>query len=92
MYPITNLTRINKAWIAQLTFLVAVTVASQFISTAHAAAPGITGPNFDLAAVPGYISQPDGSSIYTWGYGCNSAPGGFAPATITGASCPPGVM
>lgn len=92
MYLNTNLTRINNAWIAQLVFLVAATVASQFVSNAHAAAPGITGPNFDLTAAPGYISQPDGSSIYTWGYGCNSAPSGFAPATITGASCPDGVM
>jgi FtsP/CotA-like multicopper oxidase with cupredoxin domain len=25
--------------------------------------------------------------IYSWGYGCNGAPTGFAPATIVGASC-----
>jgi FtsP/CotA-like multicopper oxidase with cupredoxin domain len=55
---------------------------------AFAAAPGITGPAFDLTAEAAYISQPDGASIYSWGYGCNSAPAGFAPATISGASCP----
>lgn len=92
MHLITSLTRINKTLIANLAFLVAAAVASPFVSTAYAAAPGITGPNFDLTAAPGYITQPDGSSIYSWGYGCNSAPGGFAPATITGAKCPAGVM
>jgi FtsP/CotA-like multicopper oxidase with cupredoxin domain len=56
--------------------------------SAHAAAPGITGPTFNLTAQPAYISQPDGQSIYSWGYGCNGAPSGYAPAAITGASCP----
>jgi len=54
----------------------------------QAAAPGITGPSFDLVAISGYITQPDGASIYSWGYGCNTAPTGFAPATISGAKCP----
>src|SRR5512139_2778114 len=97
MHHITDMTRtnrswINKNWLANLAFLLAAAVASQFISTAHAAAPGITGPRFDLTAAPGYITQPDGSSIYSWGYGCNTAPAGFAPATIANASCPAGAM
>lgn len=29
----------------------------------------VTGPAFNLEARGGYISTPDGSSIYTWGYG-----------------------
>lgn len=70
----------------------AVALASLVALTAQAAAPGITGPSFDLTAAPGYITQPDGSSIYSWGYGCNTAPSGFAPAAIAGASCPAGVM
>jgi FtsP/CotA-like multicopper oxidase with cupredoxin domain len=58
-------------------------------SAAHAAAPGITGGSagtatFDLVASAGNISQPDGAAIYSWGYGCNTAPAGFAPAGITG--------
>ena len=75
----------------------AVTFASLVTVAAQAAAPGITGTgspssrSFDLTAAPGYITQPDGSSVYSWGYGCNTAPGGFLPATITG-SCPNGVM
>ena len=62
--------------------------------TAHAAAPGITAatattttPSFDLIASPAYISQPDGQMMYSWGYGCNTAPAGYAPATITGTFC-----
>ena len=65
----------------------AVSFISMFAIIAHAAAPGITGLSFDLSAAPGYINQPDGNSIYSWGYGCNTQPSGFAPATITGATC-----
>ena len=38
--------------------------------TANAAAPGITGPTFNLTAQPAYLTQPDGQMIYSWGYGC----------------------
>jgi FtsP/CotA-like multicopper oxidase with cupredoxin domain len=63
-------------------------VALFFTATAHAAAPGITGPTFNLQASPAYISQPDGSMVYSWGYGCNGAPTGFAPAAIQTTFCP----
>ena len=56
--------------------------------TAHAASPGITGPTFQLTAQASFISQPDGEMIYSWGYGCNGTPTGFAPAAISNASCP----
>jgi FtsP/CotA-like multicopper oxidase with cupredoxin domain len=59
-----------------------------FAATAGAAAPGITGPTFNLTAQPEYLSQPDGQAVYSWGYGCNGAPSGFAPAPVTGATCP----
>jgi FtsP/CotA-like multicopper oxidase with cupredoxin domain len=52
-------------------------------SAAQAAAPGITGPTFNLVATPAYITQPDGQAIYSWGYGCNGAPTGFLPAAIS---------
>jgi FtsP/CotA-like multicopper oxidase with cupredoxin domain len=55
--------------------------------TAHAAAPGITGPTFNLTAQQAYLTQPDGQMIYSWGYGCASAPTGFAPAAITNRFC-----
>jgi FtsP/CotA-like multicopper oxidase with cupredoxin domain len=71
--------------------------ASILAVAARAAAPGITGAatsaghvSFDLNAAPGFISQPDGNTLYTWGYGCATQPGGFLPATIPGPSggCP----
>jgi FtsP/CotA-like multicopper oxidase with cupredoxin domain len=68
------------------------------LSTADAATPGITGggaagaSTFDLVAAAGNTSQPDGASIYSWGYGCNTDWSGFAPAAITTASCPAGRM
>jgi FtsP/CotA-like multicopper oxidase with cupredoxin domain len=52
---------------------------------ARAAVPGITGPSFSLVASADYTSQPDGAAIYSWGYGCNGAPAGFAPF---GGTCP----
>jgi FtsP/CotA-like multicopper oxidase with cupredoxin domain len=54
----------------------------------YAATPGITGPSFNLTAQTAFLNQPDGSAVYSWGYGCNSAPTGFAPAAITNAVCP----
>jgi FtsP/CotA-like multicopper oxidase with cupredoxin domain len=54
---------------------------------AQAAAPGITGPTFNLTAQPAYLTQPDGQMIYSWGYGCSSTPAGFAPS-MTGTKCP----
>lgn len=60
-----------------------VAVALLATAAAHAAAPGITGPAFNLTAQPAYISQPDGQAVYSWGYGCNGAPSGFSPPAIT---------
>ena len=57
-------------------------------AVAHGATPGITGPTFNLQAQTAYLNQPDGSSVYAWGYGCNGAPAGFAPAAIKSATCP----
>src|SRR2546421_10100888 len=58
-----------------------------FAAAAHAAAPGITGPTFNLTAQPAYITQPDGQMVYSWGYGCDGAPSGYAPAAISGTFC-----
>jgi FtsP/CotA-like multicopper oxidase with cupredoxin domain len=59
-------------------------------AAAYAAAPGITGPSFALTAQPAYLSQPDGASVYSWGYGCTTPGSGhsFAPSAISGATCP----
>jgi FtsP/CotA-like multicopper oxidase with cupredoxin domain len=66
------------------------------VAAAHAAVPGISGGSlatgtpatFNLTAQTAFLNQPDGNSVYAWGYGCNGAPTGFAPAAITNASCP----
>jgi FtsP/CotA-like multicopper oxidase with cupredoxin domain len=58
---------------------------------AQAAAPGISGGGgagaavtFNLTATPAFISQPDGQSVYSWGYGCTGGALGtgqsFVPA------------
>ena len=69
--------------------LAAMVAVASVTATAHAAAPGITGPTFNLTAQPAYLTQPDGQAIYSWGYGCTkgSPPAGFAPSAITGATC-----
>src|SRR5437868_7708314 len=67
--------------------LALVMVVALFTAVAQAAAPGITGPTFNLTAQPAYITQPDGQMVYSWGYGCNGAPVGYAPAAITNGSC-----
>ncbi len=72
---------------SRLLSLVMATAILLFAAAAHAAAHGITGPTFNLTAQPAYLNQPDGQMVYSWGYGCNGAPGGFAPTAISGASC-----
>ena len=80
-----------KTLIRRLLSVAAASFAMLHFGNVQAAAPGITGPTFNLDAAPAYITQPDGQSVYSWGYGCNGAPSGFAPATIggaQGANCP----
>ncbi len=78
-----------KKAISKTQLLLATVVALTLLLTpaAFAAAPGITGPTFNLTARPAFISQPDGQAVYSWGYGCSVAPSGFAP-TLTGQTCP----
>src|SRR5439155_16810589 len=75
--------------IIKLLPVVMAAVALLLTATAHAAAPGITGTSFNLTAQPAYISQPDGAMVYSWGYGCTTAPStsSFAPAAIASPFC-----
>ncbi len=79
------------AFLKTRTLLAALVAVAVHSVIAHAAAPGITGvagnPIFNLTAQPSYITQPDGQSVYSWGYGCSGTPTGFAP-TMTGQTCP----
>ena len=84
----------NKSAHGLLGMLAAACASLVLAPGAQAAAPGIVGTgssgaaSFELSAAPGFISQPDGNTVYTWGYGCASQPGGFVPDTISGAACP----
>jgi FtsP/CotA-like multicopper oxidase with cupredoxin domain len=78
----------NTTYKTQL-FLALVVAATLFLApVSFAAAPGITGPAFNLTAQQAFLNQPDGNAVYSWGYGCNGAPAGFQPAAIAGATCP----
>jgi FtsP/CotA-like multicopper oxidase with cupredoxin domain len=77
--------------------LVASVMALFLTVAAHASAPGITGTGgtdkaFSLEASTAFLNQPDGSSVYAWGYGCSVAPSTaqFQPANIINPapSCP----
>src|SRR5271169_1687156 len=82
-----------KTAISKIQLLLAPVMLVALTATAYAAVPGIsggtTGPaTFNLTAQTAFLNQPDGSSVYAWGYGCNGGPAGFAPAAIAGATCP----
>src|ERR1700720_100077 len=81
----TTMKKANSMY--RLLLPVITAAAALLTAAAQAAAPGITGPVFNLTAQPAYLSQPDGQSVYSWGYGCNGTPGGYAPAAITGTFC-----
>ncbi|HKV81701.1 MAG TPA: multicopper oxidase family protein [Candidatus Sulfotelmatobacter sp.] len=78
-----------KNTISKTQLLLGLTIAFALLLTpaAYAAAPGITGPTFNLTAQAAYISQPDGQAVYSWGYGCSGAPAGYAPAAISSTFC-----
>jgi FtsP/CotA-like multicopper oxidase with cupredoxin domain len=82
-------TTMKNAFLTTRLLLAAMVAVGLLTVTAHAAAPGITGPTFSLTAQPAYLSQPDGQSIYSWGYGCDQAnlPSVYAPAAIKGTFC-----
>jgi len=77
----------TKMMISKTRLLVLLALALLLTASAQAAAPGVTGPVFNLTAQAGSLSQPDGAAVYSWGYGCNGAPAGYAPAAITNAFC-----
>ena len=73
----------------QLVLALTMAVALLVALSANAATPGITGPTFNLTAQQAYLTQPDGQAIYSWGYGCSSAPSGWAPSAMAHpTACP----
>ncbi len=83
--------RHTNSLIGRLFYGAAITGGSLLAVGIQAAVPGITAASgvFNLNAEAGYISQPDGASVYSWGYGCSagSAAPAFAPSAIAGGSC-----
>jgi FtsP/CotA-like multicopper oxidase with cupredoxin domain len=66
------------------------------VAPVSAAVPGIadlgfptnSSSTFNLVANEAFSSQPDGGSVYSWGYGCATPKGqAFVPSTITTNSC-----
>ena len=84
MRPMTMKNAISKT---PILLALMVAVALFLTPAAFAAAPGITGPTFNLTAQTAFLNQPDGQAVYSWGYGCTSAPTGFAP-TMPNQTCP----
>jgi FtsP/CotA-like multicopper oxidase with cupredoxin domain len=83
-----NTVQLKKAVSMGRLFPVGIAAVALLLSvSARGAAPGIKGPAFTLTAHDSYITQPDGQSIYSWGYGCNGAQPTFAPA-MQNATCP----
>ena len=77
-----------KKAISNTQLFLAIMLAALFlVPSAFAAVPGITGPTFNLRAGTEYLTQPDGSAIYSWGYGCSTTPTGYAPSAITNGFC-----
>ena len=64
--------------VASAARLLATVAAVIAVAPGHAATPGITGTSFTLVASPAYVTQPDGALIYSWGYGCSTAPAASA--------------
>ena len=60
----------TKMTISKTRLFVLLVLALLLTAAAEAAAPGITGPAFNLTAQANYLSQPDGQAVYSWGYGC----------------------
>jgi hypothetical protein len=76
----------------QLFLALVVAVTLSLARPALAATPGITGTSsagsktaaaFSLTAQDAYLNQPDGSAVYSWGYGCVS---GSSPDFVPKAS------
>src|SRR5882724_9802182 len=82
------MTTIKATSMKRLLPLVMMAAALLLTAAAHAAAPGITGPTFNLTAQAASISQPDGQGVYSWGYGCTTPTSvAFVPATTTTPFC-----
>jgi FtsP/CotA-like multicopper oxidase with cupredoxin domain len=65
----------------------AITAVVLLASAAFGAAPGVQGKTFTIAASPSYITQPDGSMVYSWGYSCDGGGTAMPFPPATGSAC-----
>src|SRR5215469_13796565 len=93
------MTRLNTRTRSALIAVLALAAGLLLGTTLQAATPGITAAppatgvastsTFNLTAAASYISQPDGTAIYSWGYGCAGPTATFVPAAFaTLGFCP----
>src|ERR1700686_4148935 len=68
--------------VALVLLLAATTQATTPGITAAAPATGTSTSTFNLTAAAGSITQPDGTLIYSWGYGCAGGAVTYAPAAF----------
>src|SRR5207253_9861369 len=69
--------------------LLAAAAGSLLAAAAQAAAPGISGNTITLSASPAYLTQPDGLSVYSWGYGCTGGALAAGQGLVPGATTAP---
>ena len=89
----TYFTRKHLMWGGRALAALTLCAVALWQPAAEAAVPGITGgtggsATFSLIAQAVYISQPDGASIYSFGYGCAVAPAGYMPAKLGPGASP----
>jgi FtsP/CotA-like multicopper oxidase with cupredoxin domain len=67
----------SRALVLAATALLAAVFGLNEARAANHAVTGLTGapltPSFNLVAAPGYLSTPEGNSLYFWGYGATAA-------------------
>ena len=77
----------TKSLLGRIGCSAALALASLTAGMAQAAVPGITASGttstFGLSATPAFITEPDGATIYSWGYGCTAGTATFAPAAMS---------
>jgi len=69
------------SWKTKLVFALALMTCG-LAANAHTGFQGITGPTFNLTVKDGYISTPEGGSIYTWGYAVQGQPMQYPGPTL----------
>jgi hypothetical protein len=77
-------TPIHAVLVAAMVLLLSMTASATTPGiTAAAPATGVTSNStFNLTATDGYMTQPDGTQIYSWGVGCAGGAVTYAPAAF----------